>query len=78
MKSFNIEIVAEATRHLDYRIEADNKEIALEIADALMSFEDDEAARLADAHGATFKLVYEGEYDVDDARIIRVKELTTN
>ena len=78
MKSFKIEIVAEATQHLDYRIEAGSKEIALEIANALVSYDDDEASRLADAHGATFKIIYEGEFDVDDARISRVKELTTN
>jgi hypothetical protein len=74
MKSFIIGITAEATQHLDYRIEAESKEIALEIADALMSYDDDEASRLADAHGATFKLIYEGGFDVDDARISRVKE----
>ena len=74
MKSFKIGITVEATQHLDYHIEAESKEIALEIADALMSYDDDEASRLADAHGATFKLIYEGKFDVDDARISRVKE----
>jgi hypothetical protein len=73
MKTFEIEIVMEATRHDRFRIEAPSKKVAMEIAELILE-DSDEAHELAKEHDATIKSVCEGEFDVDESRIIGFKE----
>jgi hypothetical protein len=73
MKTFEIEIVMEATRHDSFRIDAPSRQMAMLIAE-LMLEHSDEAHEYAKEHNATIKCVREGEFDVDDSRIMGFKE----
>jgi hypothetical protein len=73
MKTFEIEIVMEATRHDSFRIEAPSRKVAMEIAE-LMLEDSEEANELAKEHDATIQTTREGYFDVDESRIIGFKE----
>jgi len=73
MKTFEIEIVMEATRHDSFRIEAPSVKVAIEIAELIVE-DIYEAHELAKEHDATIQTINEGEFDVDDSRIIGFKE----